>query len=398
GPQQMMAQWLSDPEQGGAFLKRNPRGIDAKFVQEVISTMSNPMEKLGATERLVEIGTGPEGQRTSRELVPAAPKPSTTLVEGGSKDADLFGIRYLKPGERLAVDWVPGPDGRPVVVGMKDPLGGGITIDNRAESAGAAEQGKSLVDRNFKEVKNREQLYDAASTAQRLFKILGTSPVKAQSRFGILGTASQWGESIATQGRAIADQFGLASPDDTGRAYADIYKKYPLLREAAPTAQAKSNVTSLVFILAKIRAGQEGRDLSDSDVRRMYDMIGARAGSTAQLQAGVREVLGAGFKAARLRWQTGKSLYEGTKIQPLRDPYVDAEESGFGEFLPRDDDVVAPGRAVAPAAPGAAPSTADDIRRLTPEQLRAVNPDDLSNSEARAAYIEEAQKLLKKGR
>lgn len=379
--QQLINMWLNNPESGGQFVRENPRAFTPDFIGKLKESITNPMQVVGKNQGLYEIRPGAGGAPEAREMVGAQPEPTWTIVQGGTKEADALGLKYLKEDESIAAATIPGPDGFPVVVDLKDPGGGGVTITNQLEGAGAKRRGILLTNRNFDETKRRGELYDAAAMVQSLERTLGADPIKAQSRYGILGSATQWAESFITQGRAIADQFGLAWGEEADQKYwTRLYEDYPILKEAVPSALARSKVTGLVFKLAKIFAGQEGRDLSDKDVNRMFDMIGARAGSTTQLIAGVRNVLRGGFRAAKIRHDIGKDLYEGATIKPLSDPYAQATEMGFGDLLPKPiEEKAAPQRTETPEVP-AGPFTAEQIKAMPYEEVQDIDPRQLEGN------------------
>jgi hypothetical protein len=184
------------------------------------------------------------------------------------------------------------------------------------------EQTKALV-KQAAEI--RERKTDAIRAVRLVNRINETLETVGAGALGIVGIIARFGNTATEQARAIAIASGIEfSPE------AFNFDAFP--EEMIGSAQIRSNIMSLAFAIARAREGT-GR-LTDKDVQRALDTLGASTGSKTQMRAAMAEVVHDTVASIDEIIVVNRAAFEGTPVQTPSLLSDDLKELGM-EILPR---------------------------------------------------------------
>jgi len=199
-----------------------------------------------------------------------------------------WGLNGLKPNQPYEVKLARDAEGHEYVADINY-IGPSVDMASNLEQ----DELKNRINRAGKLKEQQQSVVSAARTAQRIDDLLKEAPDKqGTGAIGPYGLATRIGQAALEQGKQIAKDAAL--PFDP-TAYTEGFAAFKNLDRRAANAQAvQSNILALAFQIARVNNNSSG-NVTQKDVNSALSEIGANFGSTVQLRAGLREMIGRGI-------------------------------------------------------------------------------------------------------
>lgn len=345
-PKAMLQQRLfNDP----VFLK-NALSMPSKDIFDTIARVNEGLygedkfQAVGPDTSLVQTNeaTGMKPREVYRS--PKTFKPGDIKIARSYKGDDPYlaqnGLTGLDPAGRYEVKTSLRPDGSEYVSDINAIGGNGVTV-NMGDQAEMADIKSRLESRN-KLVEREKAVLSAVRAADRIEQLIDET---GASGIGPLGFINRFGQAFVEQAQSAAAQMGVIMDP---AAYADKFKSFKGLDKLGPNAAAaQSNIMALAYTIA--RANNGGGQITKKDVDQSLEIIGANFGSTKQLKAAMREMVGSAIQgyddAVMLDEPLSKSPNGKMSIQMPRRMSETLREVGLDRYVKKP-------RAGAPGATG----------------------------------------------
>lgn len=214
------------------------------------------------------------------------------------------------------------PDNPEVVINAPGAEIGGLTSSQR---------GKQLADLQEREI----ALETARATANDLKRLITENPAS----IGAAGSFSRGATSMIAQAQNFANLMGFdISASLNPEEYNDAFKRAkdknisPVEKAALDSAVVRSNVTSLAYAAAAA-SGQTGRDVSNRDVERFIEEIGASTGNPEAFSLVLDDFVGRLERNLRIREQVLNRRTERSITEPSAVIDYDAQGNRIGESI-----------------------------------------------------------------
>lgn len=255
------------------------------FNQQAAAIASQPVppvrgteEDIEATGALAQAGRESSEEAAARAIAVDRAKILETPSRIVSSD-DPFNEQFnlgIPEGESARVAFTEDEQGQ-VRASVKSRFGAGAVTTIDFSGLAQQEQVKALTKVGIGINQQKQAAIRVTRLSNRIVEVLGNDA----SPLAIVGFISRMGNSVTEQARAVAQSFGIEFDESNFN-----FDAFP--ETAVKSTQTRSNVLSLAFAVAKAR---EGGRLTDKDVQRALNTIGAGSGSTLQMRAALGEVV-----------------------------------------------------------------------------------------------------------